>query len=369
MSTNPLSRESNSDRNVLDALSKSVPLDELGHSVIRGRNYISEHNIDEIAIEKSRSTRKGTTFNDVRQRFQVKKSQAQRSLKHFHAKSVLFTAEDLVKEGIFLLQNTSPQQYFPVCIKADIIQDLKKRKSVLVEPTGVNLSNISLISNNKNLEYQKAQSFLDVLIRLPFAPLYIHKLQLRLSIDKQYYKELTHKEGRINRAKIHEEIIGRRHITYTFSPNGTVEIAVKSSDTPFKIETEQDESVIFSFLGQVKDRLLYRIGDIKERSVPAITEWILKACDVNKDITIDDKAQLTLPDIQLKYADRVFRQYVKCLNDKAVYRSEESLTLNNHHLLLKEALDNIRYPHKSIIEDSTDKASKDSGSSDRRLDV
>jgi hypothetical protein len=40
-----------------------------------------------------------------------------------------------------------------------------------------------------------------------------------LFIDKQYYKELTHNEGRINRAKIHEEIIGRRHVAYTFSPN------------------------------------------------------------------------------------------------------------------------------------------------------
>ena len=37
--------------------------------------------------------------------------------------------------------------------------------------------------------------------------------------------------------------------TYTFSPNGTVEIAVKSSDTPFRLETDEDESVIFSFLG------------------------------------------------------------------------------------------------------------------------
>jgi hypothetical protein len=126
---------------------------------------------------------------------------------------------------------------------------------ILVGPTGVNLSNSSLISNrhlplSTNLEYQKAQSFLDILVQLRFAPLYIHKLQLRLSIDKQYYKELAQNEGRINRAKTHEEIIGRRHVTYTFSPNGTVEIAVKSTDTPFKLESGEDESAIFSFLGQ-----------------------------------------------------------------------------------------------------------------------
>jgi hypothetical protein len=106
------------------------------------------------------------------------------------------------------------------------------------------------------------------------------------------------------------------------------------------------------------------------RSVPPVIEWLLKACDLNKDIEIDDKAQLTLPGIQLKSACRVFRQYVKSLHDKAVYRSEESLTLNNNHRLrLIEALENIRYTHKPIIEDSTDKASKDSGSSDRRLEV
>ena len=122
----------------------------------------------------------------------------------------------------------------------------------------------------------------------------------------------------------------------TFSPNGTVEIAVKSSDTPFRLETDEDESIIFSFLGQVRDRLLYHVSDIRERHIPSIMEWVLKACDLNKDIEIDDNAQLTLPDIQLKYAGRVFRLYVKSLHDKAVYRSEESLTLKR---ILPEALE------------------------------
>jgi hypothetical protein len=311
MLENPLSRTVH---NVPNATSQSVPLDELGQSVIP-RSYISEHKIKEIAVEKYRCSGKGITFNDVRQRFHVKKAQAQRSLKHFHAKGILFTAEDLSTRGIDLAQNTNPQKYFPVCIKSDIIQDLKKRNCVLVQATGVNLQKKD-ISNT--LEHQKAQSFIQVLMQLPFAPLYIHKLQLRLSIDKQYYKELTHKEGRINRAKIHEDIIGRRHVTYTFSPNGTVEIAVKSSDTPFKLETDEDETVLFSFLGQVKDRLLYRIGDIRERHIPPIMEWVLKACDLNKDVEIQYNCQLTLPDIQLKYAGKVFRQYVKSLHDKAV---------------------------------------------------
>jgi hypothetical protein len=48
------------------------------------------------------------------------------------------------------------------------------------------------------------------------------------------------------------------------------------------------------------------------------------------------------------HAGRVFRLYVKSLHDKAVYRSEESLMLNQ---LLPEAyyaLDNIRHPYKSL---------------------
>jgi hypothetical protein len=57
-------------------------------------------------------------------------------------------------------------------------------------------------------------------------------------------------------------------------------------------------------------------------------QWILKACDLNKDVEIQDNCQMTLPAIQLKYAGRIFRLYVKSPHDKAVYRSEESITLN-----------------------------------------
>ena len=167
-----------------------------------------------------------------------------------------------------------------------------------------------------------------------------------LHIDKEYYNTLIKGDERPrNRAKVHEENIGRRHVTYTFSPNGTVEVGVRSSDTPFRLETDEDESVIFSFLGQVRDRLLYHVSDIRERLTPPIMDWTLKACDLNKDVEIDDTCQLTLPDIQLKHADRVFRLYVKSLHDKAVYRSEESLTLKR---VLPEALESIRYPYKSV---------------------
>jgi hypothetical protein len=95
----------------------------------------------------------------------------------------------------------------------------------------------------------------------------------------------------------------------------------------------------------VRDRFLFHVNDTRERQVPPLMNWILKQCDLNKDIEIDEKAQFTLPDIQLKSANRVFRFYVKILEGRAYCRGEEALTLNQ---TLPEALDSIRHPYKTV---------------------
>jgi hypothetical protein len=120
---------------------------------------------------------------------------------------------------------------------------------------------------------------------------------------------------------------------------------VKCSENPFRLETDTDVSCLFSFLGQVRDRMILWLNDVHETVILSIMEWRLLQCDLNKDIEITEKAQLTLPDIQLKYVDRVFRLYVKSLHDRAVYRNEELLNLNQ---LLPEAIDNILHPFKSL---------------------
>jgi hypothetical protein len=202
------------------------------------------------------------------------------------------------------------------------------------------------------IQIQGAQSFLEVLMGFAFKPLYIHRILLMLLIDKQYYLQISQDERPKNRAKVHEELIGRRHVTYTISPKGTIEVAVATTDTPFKLETDEDEAIIFSFLGQVRDRLTYLLNDVRERFVPPIMDWVLKGCDINKDIKINDfKAQLALTDIQMRYADRVFRLYVKHRQDVSVYRVEESLIPN---IPIFEALNNIRYPYK-VIEEKIDR--------------
>lgn len=266
------------------------------------------------------------------------KKHAQRSLKHLHGRDVLFTASDLTNQGIHLLENKNPQQYFPSCIKAEIIENLKKRKTVHNNQEFRPLSTSFSFANSNVVQDKKAQTFLDVLLLISYYPPYIHKLQLIFSINKQQISKDSGIES-------HEEIIGRRHVKYTISSSGTVQIAIRSNNSPFRLETELDESTLFSFFGQVKDRLLYLLTDVRELVVPPVTEWILIQCDVNKDIEIDEKGQLTLPDIQLKYADRVFREYVKIIQGKAYCRVEESVKLNK---VLPEALDNIRQPFKSI---------------------
>jgi hypothetical protein len=330
--------------NVLPQGGESVPVAE-PVQVVCCRKLITKKMVRSCAIEKYRTNRKGITIEDITAKCAVKKSKAQRSLKYFHSTGVLFTANDLIREGIHLLQNKNPQEYFAACMKAEILENLKKRKSVPVQVSGVNLPKYSIYPLSNAIEHQNADTFLEVLVALAYAPPYIHKLLLMFHLNPEFYNELKQREQPINRAKPHEENIGRRHVAYRLSPNGTVEVYIATTDTPFRIERDEDVSALFAFLGQVRDRFLYYVGDIREKHVPNLLNWILKQCDLNKDVEIDSTAQLTFPDIQLKSADRVFRLYVKVIKDKAYCRGEESLTLNQ---VLPAALDNIRYPYKSL---------------------
>ena len=105
-------------------------------------------------------------------------------------------------------------------------------------------------------------------------------------------------------------------------------IYISCSDHPFRLYEEQDISQIIIFLGRIEDRLKNLLSDNRDKVVPPVMTWILKACDVNKDIQIDNMAQLSLPDIQISMAEKAFRAYVKVIGDKAYYRNEQSFTPN-----------------------------------------
>jgi hypothetical protein len=324
------------------------------------RGYIRGREIENLAIGKYRESGKGIQYSDVMKEFHCSKARAQRILKYFCSKTMMtMKGEHTLKQDPILFRprvRTNPQTYFPRCLKADIIENLKqqskkirprdqidnKHTKNLLRPFFVKSEDYQDMGNEDPLEFAKAENLHDILQSLPFVCRGVHKILLMTSINKEYYNDLDRIRARaINRAKIHQENIGNRRVTYTFSPNGTVEIAIACSSSPFRIEYDEDINLLFSFLGQVRDRLLYMVSDPHEREVPQVNDWVLKLCDVNKDVEITDKCQIVLPDLQLRYVGKVFRIYVKSLNDRAVARVEESMNMD---LPLSRALESI-IPH------------------------
>lgn len=306
-----------------------VPTEELAHTYTF-QNRISKKKVEQLAIEKFRRCGEGINFSDVVKEFGCYKTKAQRILKDC-------CQQRMGKDGRLYAPilfraptRTSPQQYYPAAFRADIFERLKHRGNVPICPTELSYSKASL---STALEQQKAQNLLGILCSFGSFPLFIHKLQLRLTFESRYYNDIQKSSSQYNKSKQHEEKIGSAVVKYLVYPNGKVMVFVACSNNPFKLEDEADESILYSFLGQVRDRLLYLVSDPQERVVPPITEWRLVGCDMNKDIAVTDMLQLTAIDIQIKDADRVFRVYIKSLGDKAVYRVEES-----------------RHPYKPAIE-------------------
>jgi hypothetical protein len=313
----------------------SVPKDELVH-ISTSSKRISKKKIEELAIQKYRTCGQGIDFSDV-MKFHCSKNKAQRILKDCCQQNI---GKDGTRHASFLFRlpkRTSPQRYYPSVLKADIFEKLKQRDNVPIHLTEVTSSNVP----TSTLEEQKAQNLLDALVLLGHCPLYIHKLQLQLSLDLRYYWDIQKDHLKYNKAKQHEEKIGTAIVKYLVYPTGKTMVFIACSNNPFKVEDEADESTLFSFLGQVRDRLLYLVTDPHERIVPPIMNWILTGCDINKDIRVTDRYQLTAINIQLKEADRVFRLYIKSLGDRAVYRVEESVKTRSS---IVDILNKIRSP-------------------------
>jgi hypothetical protein len=318
------------------------------------RRYIKLERIETIAIQKYRSSGHGITFQDLRKEFSInKKSSAQRMLKFFHAKNILFTANDLISERIGLLANTNPQQYFPRSIKEEIVQNLSKRKNVLVNPTGVRYYSSSLFSFSKgplsNCLEPTIYDYLDyvVLPLLQTVPPDIHNIHCKTRISPACYTEkniqnLPNVLG--NRGKQLSEIIGKSSVLYTFYPSGSMIVQVKCSNNPFKLESETDHGRILAFIGQIRDRLIIFLNDRHERIVPDIMEWYLTECDINRDIKTSNWMQFTGINIQVRHLDHLFRIYLKSMGRNTVRRIEEERRFHNKPFL--EALNDAFNPNE-----------------------
>jgi hypothetical protein len=159
----------------------------------------------------------------------------------------------------------------------------------------------------------------------------MHNIHMRTVIDKSHYEEIKLKPySNDNKTKLQRELIGSREVIYKFNKNGSIEIEIGCSKNPFPIETSYDIFNFFVFLGQVKERLAIILNDPRERIVPSVDKWILKYCDFNKDIELDDKniGQFMDLNIQIKYVGEAFRLYIKNLEDRFALRNEKIVEVN-----------------------------------------
>jgi len=314
--------------------SKILPVAALGHGGVGANKIIRSNSVEQLAIDFFDSSRQGITVAHVVSKFRVNKQHGRRAIKRCVISNVLFAPE-----------NHKPQRYFAVSQRPQVIEYLYSKKRLPVQATGTHneLSHNYALFNA--LENQKASNFLDVLRLLPLSPRYIHNFHMKALIDKQYYSDIDRVSGNRTRGKSIVEPIGMHRVTYTYYPRGSITIEVACSYAPFRVGCENDINILFAFIGQIKDRMIYHLNDPRERIVPDINVWTLKECDVNVDIELTDLGQVTLQDIQISTLGRILRAYVKILESKAVDRVEETLTPN---CPLLEAFDSIVHPNRTI---------------------
>jgi hypothetical protein len=214
-----------------------------------------------------------------------------------------------------------------------------------------NIGNFSINDTNGLSGNKKNGSVCDhciahILPLLPSAPLYIHKMQFKLRIKREYYNDIAVSANMWNSGKKHEEIIGSILAKYQLYSNGTVMVFTENSSNPFKIQDELDRSRLMAFFGQLRDRLVILLRDEHERIVPNIMDWQLIQFDINKDIKVSDWFHYIGLKIQVKHWDHIFRIYIKSMGKDTVCRVEESLSSQNKSAI--ETINNIFNPQQIL---------------------
>ena len=147
-------------------------------------------------------------------------------------------------------------------MKAKIIEDNKN--NVQNDTTGIS-----------PIEQYRIQTLRESLTQLapsscPYR--YVHKIQIRTKIDKEYYSELSLQTKGNSKAKYRLERInqaqGPPDLEYNIYPNGTIMIFISCSDKPFRLVEEDDVFAINAYLGKVEDRLKNLLSDTRNKIIP-----------------------------------------------------------------------------------------------------
>jgi predicted transcriptional regulator len=318
------------------------------------KKYLRRKTIESFAIFKFNRTGKGFTYDDLMDAFNIDKSRAQRIIRHLLDAKIIFSARDLSKYDINIpgLINSRPQLYYATKDKAMIIEKFKKK-------------HIDKLDTNDTVLTQRKQILEELLTKIAFGPLCIHKLQLKTNYaDHQFeYNLLAKDEEEINKKSLYREMRIDFHqypmrAQFHIYSNGTIMTYINCSNYPIKIENEEDIEKFYLFLGRIEYHLDSIFSHSRREIVPSIRDWILQGFDINKDMEIDTMCQLTIPDIQLKELNQVFRMYVKVINGKSMLRIEESVTSN---LSLSESIRNILWGNRNGNNNSQSLSNPDLG--------
>jgi hypothetical protein len=301
---------------------------------------ITAKDIEELAVEAFDKGKRWITFEDVRDHFGISKQKAQRKLKSYNGIVV------------FAPGNYKPKRYYPAKMKAKVMEHLLSGRNVPIDPIGVTAPSYSFSSKSplsNCIEPVVIQSLEDyVLPLLKTIPPNIHNMHFKTKINpdcytEHYIKELQEIRG--NRGKQMFEIIGNSKAVYTFYPAGTVNIEVKCSNHPFKLETEIDHANILVFFGQLRSRLITFLNDQHERIVPDIMDWYLTECDIDRDVKVGDWLHFTGTKIQVKHLNHLFQVYIKSMGRDTVCRVEERKRPNRPPL---EVINDIFNPYEKF---------------------
>jgi hypothetical protein len=177
------------------------------------------------------------------------------------------------KGTLFTLQAQRPQQYCPSSIKSHIMENFQR--STPIDPIGVASSNPLDVSKHplsncmEPVIVQTLEGY--VLPLLPKAPLFVHNIHLKTKVSRECYEELDLPTQMTNHGKYHTEIIGNTHVDCILYSSGTVNVNTSCSRNPYKFETEEDRSRIIAFFGQIRDRLIVLMINMKDLY---LTLWI-----------------------------------------------------------------------------------------------
>jgi len=306
---------------MVSSLEENAPQDLILNAQLRNelrnlgtRRYTTADRIDRIAKYYYHKTGKGITFSHlIMEGVSKTKRQSQNTLKRFRSKNVLFTME-----------NRRPQVYYPTSIRSEILQH--RLKNAPIDPTGIKgYSNKQILDFDKILE-QTLEGY--VLPLLPKSPIEIHNIHFRIKIKTDYYQELCLPSYRKNKGKHYEQIIGKYQVRFIFYSNGTIEISIASSNSPFRLENDIDLGRILAYFGEIRSRLKDLLCDPHERVVPDLMVWDITECDINKDIKVGEALHFTGLKIQVKHLHHVFRVYIKAIGRDTVCRIEKSIRPN-----------------------------------------